>query len=126
MATVEFLQPNEARSVFAHLAYRRFKDMLLYLEKAPISVFKTKYDPTRPVAITKQSAEGKKLQRSTDIVEVQTEATEVDAESATLFNKNLSFSTTEEKLHNAFAAVQGFRSTRIKWKNDPKAPGKKL
>lgn len=126
MAIVEFLQPSEARSAFTYLAYRRFKDTLLYLEKAPVGVFKTKYDPTQPVATTKQSAEGKKPQRSMDIVEVQTEATEAEAEGATLFIKNLSFSTTEDRLRNAFAAVQGFRSARIKWKNDPKAPGKKL
>src|SRR5690348_10749135 len=45
IAIVEFLQPSEARSAFSHLAYRRFKDTILYLEKAPVGVFSTKYDP---------------------------------------------------------------------------------
>ncbi|RUP46895.1 hypothetical protein BC936DRAFT_146406 [Jimgerdemannia flammicorona] len=131
MAIIEFLEPSEARSAFTHLAYRRFKDTLIYLEKAPVGVFKSKYDPalrSAAASTSKPDTDGKKPQRSMDVIGAQNETADdaADAEVATLFVKNLNFSTTDEGLRKAFAAIQGFRSAQIKWKNDPKAPAKKL
>ena len=39
IAIVEFAQPSEARAAFGKLAYRRLKDSVLFLEKAPKDVF---------------------------------------------------------------------------------------
>ncbi|KAI9823547.1 MAG: Multiple RNA-binding domain-containing protein 1 [Phylliscum demangeonii] len=39
IAIVEFGQANQARAAFGNLAYRRFKDSILYLEKAPKGLF---------------------------------------------------------------------------------------
>ncbi|CAG8816303.1 21354_t:CDS:2, partial [Gigaspora rosea] len=43
---IEFLQPSEARNAFTNLAYKKFKGVPLYLEKAPLGVFKSEVDPS--------------------------------------------------------------------------------
>ncbi|KAF9432100.1 hypothetical protein BGZ76_011257, partial [Entomortierella beljakovae] len=136
IAIVEFLQPSEARSAFSHLAYRRFKDTILYLEKAPVGVFKTKYDPdmkekraAKKVADEEEEALSKKV-TSTQLMDATTtsgDAQNIDnLEGATLFVKNINFKTTDEGLRKAFAKVDGIKSTMIRLKPDPKNPGKTL
>ncbi|KAG0205819.1 hypothetical protein BGX33_007733 [Mortierella sp. NVP41] len=136
IAIVEFLQPSEARSAFSHLAYRRFKDTILYLEKAPVGVFTTKYDPEmknkkaeKKAADEVEEALSKKI-TSTQLMDVTTTAEgSQDAdnlEGATLFIKNINFKTTDEGLRKAFASVDGIKSTLIRYKPDPKNPGKTL
>ncbi|CAG8577126.1 1353_t:CDS:10 [Ambispora leptoticha] len=120
IAIIEFLNPTEARAAFFGLAYKKFKGVPLYLEKAPANIFIK--DPINPLS-------------SADLVEPSTTKDTKDEtimdldepEVATLFVKNLSFNTTEEKLCAVFKEkTTGVRSTRIKMKNDPKNPGKKL
>ncbi|GAB5591932.1 Multiple RNA-binding domain-containing protein 1 [Umbelopsis nana] len=128
IAVVEFLEPSEARSAFAALAYRRFKDTLIYLEKAPQGVFSSKYDPSATLkAAADKTTEGKKAVSGSELVGVDNDATDLDAvEGSTLFVKNLNFSTTPETLKKAFSSIQGYRSSRINVKDDPKHPSKKL
>ena len=40
-AIVEFLEPTEAKIAFRKIAYSKFRHMPLYLEWAPVNVFKT-------------------------------------------------------------------------------------
>ncbi len=40
-AIVEFLEPTEAKAAFRKLAYSKFRHMPLYLEWAPMDVFRT-------------------------------------------------------------------------------------
>ncbi|KAF9349882.1 hypothetical protein BGX26_011887 [Mortierella sp. AD094] len=136
IAIVEFLQPSEARSAFSHLAYRRFKDTILYLEKAPVGVFNSKYDPemkekkaAKKAADEVEEALSKKV-TSTQLMDATTTAEDsqnVDnLEGATLFIKNINFKTTDEGLKKAFASVDGIKSTMIRHKPDPKNVGKTL
>ncbi|KAG0303342.1 hypothetical protein BGZ98_006779 [Dissophora globulifera] len=136
IAIVEFLQPSEARSAFSHLAYRRFKDTILYLEKAPVGVFTTKYDPEmknkkaeKKAADEEEEALSKKV-TSTQLMDATTTAQDSqntdNLEGATLFVKNINFKTTDEGLRKAFASVDGIKSTMIRYKPDPKNPGKTL
>ncbi|KAF9929920.1 hypothetical protein FBU30_001079 [Linnemannia zychae] len=136
IAIVEFLQPSEARSAFSHLAYRRFKDTILYLEKAPVGVFSTKYDPEmknkraeKKAADEIEEALSKKV-TSTQLMDATTTAVDShdadNLEGATLFIKNINFKTTDEGLRKAFANVDGIKSTLIRYKPDPKNPGKTL
>lgn len=104
----------------------------MYLEFAPTNVFREKFDPKKhkPKPST-PSSEQTPSKQDTGTVKTSTsllEAGSVDesADTATLFVKNLNFSTNEETLCNIFQNVDGFRSARIKYKNDPKNPGKKL
>ncbi|CAO3565600.1 unnamed protein product [Mortierella alpina] len=136
IAIVEFLQPSEARSAFSHLAYRRFKDTILYLEKAPVGVFATKYNPEmknkkaeKKAADEVEEALSKKI-TSTQLMDATTTAEDSqntdNMEGATLFIKNINFKTTDEGLKKAFASVDGIKSTMIRYKPDPKNPGKTL
>ncbi|KAF9903176.1 hypothetical protein BX616_001698 [Lobosporangium transversale] len=136
IAIVEFLQPSEARSAFSHLAYRRFKDTILYLEKAPVGVFNSKYDPSmkdqkaaKKAANEEEEALSKKVS-STQLMDATTTAEDAqdveNLEGATLFIKNINFKTTDAGLKKAFANVDGIKSTMIRHKPDPKNPGKTL
>lgn len=42
---VEFLDSGEAKKAFRNLAYSRFKSLPLYLEWAPVQVFKAEFTP---------------------------------------------------------------------------------
>ncbi|KAI7832433.1 hypothetical protein BC939DRAFT_482796 [Gamsiella multidivaricata] len=136
IAIVEFLQPSEARSAFSHLAYRRFKDTILYLEKAPVGVFTSKYDPEsknkkaeKKAADEEEEALSKKV-TSTQLMESAATAEDSqdadNLEGSTLFIKNINFKTTDAGLKKAFASVDGIKSTMVRYKPDPKNPGKTL
>lgn len=129
IAVVEFLEPSEARAAFSALAYRRFKDTLIYLEKGPKDMFSSKYNPEAiaAAAATEAAKEGKKAITGSELVGTDNDTTDLDAvEGSTLFVKNLNFSTTAEVLKKAFSSIQGYRSSRINVKDDPKHPSKKL
>ncbi|CAG8450668.1 5473_t:CDS:10, partial [Scutellospora calospora] len=124
IALIEFLNPSDARNAFTNLAYKKFKRVPLYLEKAPIDVFKSENDVN-----SKQSEnDAKQVLSSTDIIEttINDDEDETSDVTATLFVKNLNFDTTEEELKKIFKNTSGMKSAKIKIKNDPKNPGKKL
>lgn len=115
-AIVEFANAVQAKTAFASLSYRKMKDSILYLERAPKDLFKdgVAASVTQPKPVDKPGA---KLS-ATDLLEdaPEPEATNV----STLFVRNLNFSTTTERLSEAFAPLSGFRSARVKTKIDPK------
>lgn len=118
IAVVEFLAPTEARSAFRHLAYKRFGDAPLYLEKAPMGIFEETAPPTESNA--------KAPLVKVDVMDAITESSTDVAEGATLFIKNLSFETDEAKLKEAFQHLAGLKSVSVKTKPDTKNPGKTL
>jgi multiple RNA-binding domain-containing protein 1 len=132
MAVVEFLEPSEGRRAFQSLAYRRFKDSLIYLEKAPIGIFK---DPTAGVALKDKKADSNDSVGGTSagILDLKTTAgknNDQDDEDlsavATLFVKNLNFETTPESLRKVFSGIEGYRSSRINVKPNKKDASKPL
>ncbi|KAG4305153.1 hypothetical protein PORY_001323 [Pneumocystis oryctolagi] len=124
IAIVEFLEPRSANDAFKHLSYRKFKDSILYLEKAPINVFKEKFDPKMNSKIVDLNTLNLKTIYDTDINIENSDI--VDTERSTLFIKNINFSTTLDGLKNAFCSLDGFVNAVIKMKPDPKRPGNKL
>ncbi|KAL5119761.1 Multiple RNA-binding domain-containing protein 1 [Pleosporales sp. CAS-2024a] len=115
-AIVEFSNVAQAKSAFMSLSYRKMKDSILYLEKAPKDFFKqgAVIDMPRVAATTGVAT---KLS-TTDLLE---EAPEPEAtNTATLYVRNLNFSTTSERLGEAFKPLAGFRSATVKTKVDPK------
>ncbi|KAF0457449.1 RNA-binding domain-containing protein [Gigaspora margarita] len=125
IALIEFLQPSEARNAFTNLAYKKFKGVPLYLEKAPLDVFKSEVDPNS----NQTDDDAKKVLSSSDIIEntINEEEEEESSEViATLFVKNINFNTTTEELNKVFKSTSGMKSAKIKMKNDPKNSGKKL
>ena len=119
-AILEFELPAQARSAFGALSYRKFKDSILFLEKAPKCIFDGSATYTTPGTVSDRKAV--KLS-AMDLLE---ETDETPLHTSTLFVKNLNFSTTNDDLHETFRPLNGFISARIKTKLDPKRPGQIL
>ncbi|KAK1755001.1 hypothetical protein QBC47DRAFT_301214 [Echria macrotheca] len=118
IAIVQFAQPAECRTAFARKAYSRFKDSVLFLEKGPKGLFvDTVVAPVdRPAGVQKPSV-AELLER---------DDAEDQADTSSLFVRNLNFSTTSDSLAEAFRALDGFVSAKVKTKTDPKKPGQVL
>ncbi|KAI7898836.1 uncharacterized protein BX663DRAFT_538350 [Cokeromyces recurvatus] len=123
IAVVEFIEPSEARNAFKSLAYRRYKDSLIYLEKAPSGLFRNKF--VRDTTVNKDKEDT--TEKPTHAADLLQPTEEIDSDDiSTLFVKNLNFNTTPESLRNAFKGIAGYRSSRINVKADHKNPGKVL
>ncbi|KAI5358235.1 Putative RNA recognition motif domain, nucleotide-binding alpha-beta plait domain superfamily [Septoria linicola] len=114
IAIVEYSNAAQCKVAFGTLAYRRVKSSVLFLEKAPKDVFSAKPidDPTaQPIT------EGvNKLSTS----ELKDSTVADTAGSATLFVRNLNFSTTTALLTETFRSLAGFLNARVKMRTDPK------
>ncbi|KAK0547910.1 Multiple RNA-binding domain-containing protein 1 [Tilletia horrida] len=136
LAIVQMAVPGEAKVAFRSLAYRRFKDSVLYLEKAPSDLFVG--GAGQGASLPKHVAKGKEPQPSkVDLKLGQSSSGEVskdtegaasaatggDASSAppgaSLFVKNLNFTTTDAGLTAAFAGFPDFAFARVQTKPAP-------
>ncbi|KAI0752041.1 hypothetical protein C8Q74DRAFT_1211476 [Fomes fomentarius] len=127
LAIVEFVHPDEGHKAFRAVAYRRLGNSIIYLEKGPEGMFiadepirDTTGDTAEPVTAT-----------GTAPVVVEDGPVEGADESplsagTTLFVKNLSFSTTAEKLTQVVRHLPDFAFARIQTKPDPARPGARL
>ncbi|PKI83001.1 Multiple RNA-binding domain-containing protein 1 [Malassezia vespertilionis] len=120
IAVVEMPIVGEARAAFRGLAYKRFKDSVLYLEKAP-AAFLPKAGAGKHETIS--AVQGIRAPDSSRTL-LDTPAT-ADA-GTTLFVKNLSFSTTSARLADAFRGMDDFVFARVQTKPDPKVLGRTL
>lgn len=121
MAIVQFSQPVACRTAFAKLSYRRLGSSILFLEKAPETLFAeqqkiTQPEDNRPAGVQKVSA--------ADIL--GREGDQDDADTASLYVRNLNFDTTSTQLTDAFISLDGFVKAQVKTKLDPKKPGQVL
>jgi multiple RNA-binding domain-containing protein 1 len=115
-AIIEFANAAQAKTAFMSLSYRKMKDSILYLEKAPKDIFKEGFVANLP-QLTRSDQPAAKLS-ATDLLEEDPEPEA--ANTATLYVRNLNFSTTTERLTEAFKPLSGFRSAKVKTKIDPK------
>lgn len=123
IAIVEYDQSNHARSAFGSLAYRKFKESILYLEKAPRNLFRGVQGlPNNRVDASAQSQSEKPS--ATELLESKDNSE--SANMSTLFVRNLNFSTTTDRLREVFQPLEGFMSAKVKTKPDPKRPGQLL
>lgn len=123
IAIVGFDQPAQAKSAFASLAYRRMKDAVLFLEKAPKDLFSAAPKSTAQQVLPKTDTATAKIS-SSDLLNKEAEVAAI--ETTTLFVRNLNFKTTNENLVETFTPLKGFASARVKTKPDPKRPGQTL
>ncbi|CAA9966906.1 Multiple RNA-binding domain containing protein [Pyrenophora teres f. maculata] len=115
-AIVEFSNVAQAKTAFMSLSYRKMKDSILYLEKAPKDLFKE--GVATNFVQTTFSEQPVVKPTATDLL---VDAPEPEAtNTATLYVRNLNFSTTTERLTEAFKPLSGFRSATVKTKMDPK------
>lgn len=119
IAIVQFAQPAACRAAFTKKAYSRFKEAVLFLEKGPKGLF---IDRTGPAATS--SVVG--VQKASVSQLLERDDADDQLETASLFVRNLNFSTTTEGLTNAFKLLDGFVSAKVKTKTDPKKPGQVL
>ncbi|KAI5918349.1 hypothetical protein F4810DRAFT_704293 [Camillea tinctor] len=118
IAIVQFAKASDAKAAFAKLAYRRFKDSILFLEKAPKNLM-----ASQPVAKNEEPSGIQKLSTS-ELLEREDE--EPAEASSSLFVKNLHWDTDTAELAAAFQHLEGFRSATVKTKKDPSKPGQVL
>lgn len=119
IAVVEMPVVNEARAAFRALAYKRFKDSVIYLEKAPTG-FLPPLSTNAPQAQTISGVQGKQAPETSRSMLESTSDASAAAADGTLYVKNLSFATTSERLADAFRALDGFVFARVQTKPDPK------
>ncbi|UKZ75435.1 hypothetical protein TrVFT333_003120 [Trichoderma virens FT-333] len=124
IAIIQFAQLNHAKAAFGKMAYRRVKDSVLFLEKAPVDLFKKDAVQDQASPVGDQRTGVQKL--SVDELLSSGDKVEEPAETASLFVRNLNFATTTGKLAEAFEPLDGFVSARVKTKIDPKKPGQTL
>ena len=141
IAVVEYGSASDAGKAFRAVAYRRLGSSVIYLEKAPMGLFKDELrgvegnrakqiksgvkpivlaeDPLNPVSggADTPMADGEVAQASDE---------PAAAAAATLFIKNLSFATTTDKLVKTFRSIPSFAFARVQLKPDPKHPGQTL
>ncbi|CAK8561013.1 unnamed protein product [Lathyrus sativus] len=100
LALVVFLEPAEAKAAFKGLAYKRYKDTLLYLEWAPSNVVSPK-DNEMNSGIGEKDVKRQILEQDVErISDVEIDPDRVEARS--MFVKNLSFQTTDEGFRKHF------------------------
>jgi len=122
IAVAEYKSSLSAKTAFGGLAYRRFKESVLYLEKGPKGLFgdvpapESTEVPSKEIGKSKVSATD--LKAGSDVIEAP--------EVTTLFVRNLNFTTTKERLTQTFAPISEFLSAVVKTKIDPKKPGQTL
>lgn len=117
IAIVEMEQPTQSRSAFGSLAYRKFKDSILFLEKAPQTLFVSE-DAVSTEPMTQKIS-------SSDLLAEEDSST-VPILKSTLFVRNLNFSTTSLDLRDLFMPLNGFLSATVKTKTASKKPGQTL
>ncbi|EON98528.1 putative pre-rrna processing protein [Phaeoacremonium minimum UCRPA7] len=122
IAIVQFSQPAHAKAAFAKLAYRRVKDSVLFLEKAPRKLFGDQ-KPPQPQAQVSDDRPAQKVSVA-ELLERDDNYDQLDTTS--LFVRNLAFATTTEQLAETFKSLDGFVAARVKTKKDPKRPGQIL
>ncbi|KAI9744478.1 MAG: Multiple RNA-binding domain-containing protein 1 [Claussenomyces sp. TS43310] len=124
IAIVEFAQPPQARAAFASLAYRRMNDSVLFLEKAPKTLFVPGSRSDQVIVADPQTSS---VDAKLSVAELlERESAKGDVDSTTLFVRNLNFRTNSEQLAELFRPLEGFMSARVNTKTDPKKPGQVL
>lgn len=128
IAIAEFLSAPAARVAFSGMAYRRFKESVLFLEKAPKGLFIAGFDPTQAIPNSEQLAAAalSRLAKDARLSAQDLLQQENTVDTATLFVRNLNFSTTSALLTETFKPIDGFMSARVKTKIGPKKPGQML
>ena len=121
LALVEFSTAGEAKRAYSGCAYKRFRDVPLYLEWLPADCF------TQSANSREQVKDSESKEQSENVVEKiapETEAGPV-VNATSVYVKNLNFNTTKESLENHFKwalnkrrdVLNGLRSVSIATKN---------
>ena len=122
IAIIEYRDAPSARAAFTKLAYKRFKNSILYLEKGPKDLF---IQESEGLATAELNREGQAVEPKMSAEDVLGEPGTNDDEilegpTTSVFVKNLNFETTSEKLSDAFRPFPGFVVAIVKCAPNPK------
>lgn len=125
IAVVEFADAPSARAAFTKLAYRKFKNSILYLEKGPKGLFTR--EPEASEAVRAGQADTSIAPKVTADSLIENDKEDIaEGPTVSVFVKNLNFSTTQPQLASLFDSLPGFALAVIKTKADPKQAGSTL
>lgn len=141
LGVVEFEHSHEAGKAFKAVSYKRMGNSVLYLEKGPVGMFKDPKSIQTPQE--KEAEERRQLAErvanggapptadgdgaaSAAAAAMRDAPAEDDEAGATLYLKNLSFSTTTERLSSMLATLPGFSFARVQTKPDAKREGGRM
>ena len=128
MAIVEYEHPDEAAKGFRAVAYRRLGNSIIYLEKGPLGMF------DENSASGSSTTAAASMETAPHVPRAADHESDADADKpepsiksgSTLYIKNISFSTTQEKFTSVFKFLPSFSFARIQMKPDPNRPGGRL
>jgi multiple RNA-binding domain-containing protein 1 len=115
IAIVEFAEAKDAGKAYISLAYKRMKNSITYLEKAPEGLF------DRAPAI--KGKEDRETSASATADPKISEEEQAIVPGSTIHLGNLSFGTTTDRLRSVFHHLPGFLYARVATKADPSKPG---
>lgn len=131
IAIVQYRDVTSARAAFTKLAYKRFKDGIIYLEKGPKDCFTRDAQTDEQMEGSEKIEEVKEAKPSAEDI-MNTDTTQAEADdgfegpTASVFVKNLNFATTTQQLAEKFKPFDGFVVAQVKNKPDPGNTGKVL
>ena len=117
IAIIELANVAQSQSAFGALAYRKIKGSVLFLEKAPKNIFAAK-----PTSTIEEPTSEIPTDKTAPRVDDSEKVVPTRAGTATLFVRNLNFTTSSQVLKETFTPLDGFLSARVKTKTDPKRP----
>lgn len=137
IAIIQYRDVTSARAAFTKLAYKRFKDGIIYLEMGPKDCFtrSAESDETLDSQSGEEPKDVKEIEPSShDLMEAKdlsktdedTLDDSIDGPTVSIFIKNLNFSTNSQQLTEVFRPFTGFVVAQVKTKPDPKNKDKTL
>lgn len=137
IAIIQYRDVTSARAAFTKLAYKRFKDGIIYLEMGPKDCFtrEPQSDESLEMLNNSNSEDIKEAKPSShDVMETENSSYAengnqddiIDGPTVSIFIKNLNFTTTNQQLTDKFKPFDGFVVAQIKTKPDPKDKNKTL
>ncbi|CAR27252.1 hypothetical protein ZYGR_0I05260 [Zygosaccharomyces rouxii] len=131
IAIIQYRDVTSARAAFSKLAYKRFKDGIIYLEKGPKDCFTRDAQTDERMEGSEKPEVVKEAKPSAEDI-MNTDDTQAEADdgfegpTASIFVKNLNFATTTQQLAEKFKPFDGFVVAQVKTKPDPSNTGKVL
>ena len=131
IALVTFAVPSEAKRAFNHLSYRKYQHIPLYLEYLPVGrwsegrcveAFQIEDERQQRESVKRQHVEEELEEQPEQPDQTsQTSQTEIgeEADSTTLYIKNLNWKTTEEGVRKMFGKVDGLKTVVLPKKKGP-------
>jgi len=108
---VELQERQEARQAFMKLAYRKFKNVPIYLEWAPVDVFDANESDVKQILEEDKKDSGAQENASVEKEKKNEDEEDESEPESNVFIKNLNFDTTEEALESLFKQIGKCRAT---------------